>query len=83
MSQHLPGEVNDACGIGLNKVEDVDGEAAFINVDRKRTINYEFRMTIEIVHEGAGQIVQLANITNDGTHPQIQQNETSLNEQQY
>ena len=54
LSQHLPGEVNDFLGIGVNKVEDIDGDAAFINVDGKRTINYEFRISIEIVHEGAG-----------------------------
>ena len=54
LSQHLPGEVNDFCGIGVNKVEDIDGDSAFINVDGKRTINYEFRITIEIVVDGAG-----------------------------
>ena len=54
LSQHLPGEVNDFLGIGVSKVEDIDGDAAFINVDGKRTINYEFRISIEIVHEGAG-----------------------------
>ena len=27
-------------------------------------------------------MVQLANITNDGTHPQLQQNETQLTEEQ-
>ena len=54
LSQHLPGEVNDFCGIGVNKVEDIDGDSAFINVDGKRTINYEFRVSIEIVVDGAG-----------------------------
>ena len=54
LSQHLPGEVNDFCGIGVNKVEDIEGDAAFINVNGKRTINYEFKITLEIVHEGAG-----------------------------
>ena len=54
LSQHLPGEVNDFSGIGVNKVEDIDGDSAFINVDGKRTINYEFRITIEIVVDGAG-----------------------------
>ena len=54
LSQHLPGEVNDVTGIGLNKVEDIDGDSAFINVDGKRTINYEFRVSIEIVVDGAG-----------------------------
>ena len=82
LSQHLPGEVNDFCGIGVSKVEDVDGDAAFVNVDGKRTLNYEFRITLEVVHEGSGYMVQLANITNDGSHPQVQQNETSLSEQQ-
>ena len=82
LSQHLPGEVNDVTGIGLNKVEDIDGDAAFINVGGKRTVNYEFKITLEIVHDGAGQMVQLANITNDGSHPQLQQNETQLTEQQ-
>ena len=61
--------MNDESGIGLNKVEGVTGDAAFINVDGKRSLNYEFSMTIEIVHEGSGQMIQLANITNDGTHP--------------
>ena len=46
--------MNDFLGIGVSKVEDIDGDAAFINVDGKRTINYEFRISIEIVHEGAG-----------------------------
>ena len=54
LSQHLPSEVNDATGIGLNSIEDIDGEAAFLNVDGKRTLNYEFRIAIEIVHQGAG-----------------------------
>ena len=69
LSQHLPGEVNDVLGIGLNKAEDIDGEAAFINVDGSRTLNYEFRISLEIVSNGAGQMIQLANITNDGTYP--------------
>ena len=54
LSQHLPGEVNDTIGIGVNKVEDIDGDAAFINVGGKRTINYEFRVSIEVVIDGAG-----------------------------
>ena len=54
LSQHLPGEVNDFIGIGVNKVDQIDGDAAFINVDGKRTLNYEFRISLEIVHEGAG-----------------------------
>ena len=61
--------MNDFSGIGVNKVEGIDGEAAFLNVSGKRTLNYEFRLTIEIVHEGAGQMIQLANITNDGSIP--------------
>ena len=40
LSQHLPGEVNDLCGIGVNKVENIEGEAAFINVASKRILNY-------------------------------------------
>ena len=54
LSQHLPGEVNDFTGIGIASVPEIDGEVAFINVDGKREINYEFRLAIEIVHEGSG-----------------------------
>ena len=54
LTQHLPAECNDSTGIGISKCEDIEGIAAFVNKDGKRVLNYEFRISIEVVHEGSG-----------------------------
>ena len=71
LAQRLPAEVLDCCGIGVDAVENILGDAAFINVGGKRTINYEFQITIEVIHEGAGAVVLLANVTNEGDRTEV------------
>ena len=72
LCQHLPAEVNDSTGIGVHEVSQVWGAFEFVNVEGKRVLNYEARLTIEVVVDGDGKMVQIANIANDGRQAECQ-----------
>ena len=41
--------------MSISAIDQIRGEAAFINVDGVRTLNYEFSVSIEIVEGGEGK----------------------------
>ena len=58
--------MNDSIGIGVHEISQVWGKFDFVNVENRRVLNYEARLTIEIVIDGDGKMIQIANIANDG-----------------
>ena len=57
LSQHLPGEANDYNGTAVCAVDQVRGEAVFLNVDGKRRLNYDISAAFEVVIDGAGKMI--------------------------
>ena len=58
--------MNDSIGIGVHEISQVWGKFDFINVGNRRVLDYEARLTIEVVIDGDGKMIQIANIASDG-----------------
>ena len=67
--------------MSISAIDQIRGEAAFINVDGVRTLNYEFSVSIEIVEGGEGKWIQIANITDAGSYAGLNQNQANLTEE--
>ena len=75
----MPAEVADVIPtLGISEVAQIDGSAALVRINGQLSIKYEFRLSIEIVVNGLGKIVQFAEITDERLDTELNQNEPSL-----
>ena len=55
-------------GLAVSGVEGIIGQAAFLNDNGVRKLNYEFNLAIELVEGGAGRWIQVADINQEGEY---------------
>ena len=55
--------------MSVNAVQGIIGQAAFLNAeDGNRLLNYEFNLSIELVENGIGKWIQIADINQSGEY---------------
>lgn len=64
--------------IGISEVTSIDGLAAIVKVDGQLCCLYEFRLSLEVVIDGIGKVVQFAQLTSEKPDSELNQNEPDL-----
>ena len=66
LSQYLPAEVAEEIpSLGISELNSIEGRAALVNEGDKIKLMYELSLGMEVVIDGVGKQVQLADLTSE------------------